>query len=289
MKLFLFGPGYSGRAVARALRGLVAGELAVAATVRDASKKAALHLEGIDAHLLDEAQPGTSLEAGLGGMTHLVSSVPPGAAGDPVLSRHRQTLLDAPDLKWLCYFSSLSVYGDHRGAWIDEDTACTPSGEMGRQRLAAEAGWAALAADKGVPLLILRLAGIYGPGRSALDRLEAGTARRIVKPGQVFNRIHRDDIGQITARAAIKRLSGLFNLGDDAPAPPQDVIAYAAELLGRPSPPETAFEDADLSAMAKSFYADNRRVSNARIKKALGVSLLYPSYREGLRAIHFGR
>ncbi|MEM9755633.1 MAG: NAD-dependent epimerase/dehydratase family protein, partial [Pseudomonadota bacterium] len=177
-------------------------------------------------------------------------------------------------------------YGDHAGAWVDETTPLTPATERGRARIAAEAEWMALHRDHGLPVHIFRLAGIYGPGRGPFAKVRRGTARRIIKPGQVFSRTHVEDIVQVL-RASIARPNpgAAYNVCDDDPAPPQDVIAHAADLLGLDPPPEVAFEDADLSPMAASFYAESKRVSNARIKSELGVRLRYPDYRAGLAAL----
>ena len=202
-----------------------------------------------------------------------------------MLLHHAADILAAPRLGWIGYYSTVGVYGDAGGEWIDESAPTEPLSARNRYRLEAEESWRELAAQKGVPLAVLRLAGIYGPGRSPFEKLENGTARRVVKPGQVFNRIHVTDIGAITAAAARARLSGTFNLADDEPAPPQDVIAHAARLLGVAPPPEIPFEEADLSPMAKTFYAGNRRVSNAKIKSALSYAFRYPTYREGHAAI----
>lgn len=191
--------------------------------------------------------------------------------------------------KWIGYFSTVGVYGDFGGQWVDEDAPTRPLNIRSRQRVEAEAAWRAYAAERGVPLFIERLAGIYGPGRSAFDKLREGTARRIVKPGQVFNRIHVSDIGRITARAAVTRLAGTFNLADAEPAPPQDLVTYAAHVMGIDPPAEVPFETAEMTSMARSFYSDNKRVSSKRVLEALGTDLLYPSYREGLDAIWKGR
>jgi nucleoside-diphosphate-sugar epimerase len=180
------------------------------------------------------------------------------------------------------------VYGDFGGEWIDEGAPLVPRNERSDRRVAAEAGWRNYAEGRELPLAILRLAGIYGPGRSTFDKLRKGTARRLVKPAQVFNRIHVDDIGRITALAGRQRLAGTFNLGDDEPAPPQDLVAYAAELLGIAPPPAIPYAEAELTPMQRSFYADNKRVANGAIKAALGIELLHPNYREGLRAILAG-
>lgn len=180
----------------------------------------------------------------------------------------------------------MGVYGDRQGAWVDETSEPQPSSERGRRRLAAEDAWRAFGARSGKHVQVFRLAGIYGPGRSAIDNLRAGTAKRIVKPGQVFNRIHVEDIAAVL-EAATERNEGhaIYNVADDEPAPPQDVVAYAAQLLGATPPPEIPFRDAGLSAMARSFYAENKRVSNERMKAGLGITLRYPTYREGLEAI----
>jgi nucleoside-diphosphate-sugar epimerase len=215
----------------------------------------------------------------------VVLSIPPTEAGDPALRMHRADLDAAPDLEWLCYFSTVGVYGDFGGAWIDESAPTRPINQRSAHRVEVEQQWRDYAADRGVPLLILRLAGIYGPGRSAFDKLREGTARRIVKPNQVFNRIHVEDIGRVTALGAQRKLSGTFNLADDEPAPPQDLIEYAARQMGVPVPPDVPFEEANMTPMARSFYSDNKRVSNKAIKAALGIELLYPTYREGLDAI----
>jgi nucleoside-diphosphate-sugar epimerase len=217
--------------------------------------------------------------------THVVFSIPPGAGGDPALVHHPADLDAAENLQWLCYYSTVGVYGDFGGAWIDEGAPLVPRNERSDRRVAAEQAWRDYAATRGVPLAILRLAGIYGPGRSVFDKLREGTAHRINKPGQVFNRIHVADIGRITALSAEARLEGTYNLADDEPAPPQDLVSYGATLMGVEPPPEVPFATAELTPMQRSFYADNKRVSNRAIKSALGIELLYPNYRVGLDAI----
>lgn len=280
LNLLVFGAGYSARAAIAALDAD-----SVAATTRSADKAAELAAAGIAMHIFDGTAPASSLRPAIARATHILVSIAPGADGDPVLAHHAADIVAAPSLQWIGYYSTIGVYGDAQGEWIDESAATEPLSPRNRYRLEAEAAWRGLAARKRLPLAILRLAGIYGPSRSPFDKLRNGTARRIAKPGQVFNRIHVADIGAITAAAARASLSGTFNLCDDQPAPPQDVIAHAADLLGVPPPPEIAFADADLSPMARTFYAGNRRVSNARIKAALGYTFLYPTYREGLAAI----
>jgi nucleoside-diphosphate-sugar epimerase len=216
-------------------------------------------------------------------------SAPPGAEGDPVLRHHSRDLARAPGLVWLGYLSTIGVYGDHGGEWVDETTPPTPSSERSRKRLAAEQAWQSSAEAHRITLQIFRLAGIYGPGRNALEKISSGRERRILKPGQVFNRIHVEDIASVVEAGihAGNAASGVFNVTDDEPAPPQDVSAFAAELLGREPPPLTPWEEAreTMSEMAQSFYAENKRVRNDRIKQTLGVALKFPTYREGLRAI----
>ncbi|MFZ5711110.1 MAG: SDR family oxidoreductase, partial [Pseudomonadota bacterium] len=231
--------------------------------------------------------PGTETARLLARATHVLSSVPPGPGGDPVLSRAAEALAEAaPRLRWVGYLSTTGVYGDHRGGWVDESTPPVPATERGRARVAAEAEWQALAARSGLPLHIFRLAGIYGPGRGPFEKIRDGTARRIVKPGQVFSRIHVDDIAQVLAASMERPDPGaVYNLCDDDPAPPGDVLAEAARLLGLPPPPEVPYETAEMTPMARSFYAESKRVRNDRIKRELGIRLLHPTYREGLAAI----
>lgn len=281
MNLFFFGMGFSAQAAARAVFALDP-HARIAGTSRRMEGVAALTRSGVSAHVFAGDAPGPSLGTDLTNATHIVLSIAPDAAGDPALVHHRADLDAAPNLQWLCYYSTVGVYGDFGGAWIDETAPLVPRNARSDRRVLAEQVWRDYAAERGVPLTVLRLAGIYGPGRSTFDKLRAGTSRRIVKQGQVFNRIHVADIGRITALAAEHRLDGTFNLADDEPAPPQDVIAHAAALIGVTAPPELAFETADMTPMQRSFYADNKRVSNARIKQALGIELLFPNYRAGL-------
>ena len=217
------------------------------------------------------------------GVTHLLISVPPAESGDPVLRCHADDLRRlAPALKWAGYLSTTGVYGDRHGEWVDETSPLQPSTTRGHRRLAAETEWRAL----GLPLHFFRLAGIYGPGRNQLVAVLDGSAKRIVKQGQIFSRIHVEDIAGVLAASIAQPWPGrAYNVCDDEPSPPQDVVAFAAELLKRPPPPEVAFDDAELSPMAKSFYAESKRVSNRRITEELGYRLLYPTYREGLRAL----
>ncbi|WP_048647368.1 SDR family oxidoreductase [Nitratireductor soli] len=282
-EFFIFGAGYSGRALARE----VVGEAeAIAGTTRDLANAGRLGRAGITPHAFTGggALPVDIADA-LSRTTHLVVGIAPGDAGDPVLAAARETITGAmPALKWIGYLSTVGVYGDHGGAWVDEATPCNPVSERSKQRVAAEDAWLALAAETGLPVAILRLSGIYGPGRNALANLVDGKARRIVKPGQVFNRVHVDDIAGAAAHLARRRESGVFNVTDDAPAAPQDVVAYAARVMGVEAPPEVAFEDAGLSPMGRSFYGECKRAANARLK-ATGYRLRHPDYRAAIDAM----
>ena len=276
--LISFGHGYVAQALGQAL---LADGWQVFGTTRDASRADALANTGVTPLLWSDEG---AIRAAMGQASHLLASAAPGPQGDPVLAAFGPTIAAAaPRLRWAGYLSTTGVYGDHQGAWVDEDTPLTPSTARGQARVLAEAEWQALTA---LPLHIFRLAGIYGPGRGPFAKLRAGTAQRIVKPGQVFSRIHRDDIVRVLrASMAHPNPGRMYNLCDDDPAPPQDVIGHAAQLLGLPMPPEIAFDQADLGPMARSFYAESKRVSNARIKQELGVSLAYPTYRQGLASL----
>lgn len=284
MNAFFFGLGYS--STQASMRMLTSGQYAdIGGTVRTAEKAQLLRDKGLSAHVFDGTAPGATLGPDLRKASHVILSIAPGEAGDPALLQHRADLDAAEGLEWLCYYSTIGVYGDFGGAWIDESAPLVPRNERSDRRVLAEQAWRDYAKERGVKLAILRLAGIYGPGRSTFDKLADGTAKRVIKPGQVFNRIHVEDIGRVTALAAEARLEGTFNLADDEPAPPQDLVTFAAGLMGVEPPPEVAFEAAQFTPMQKSFYTDNKRVSNAAIKQALGMELLHPNYRESLTAI----
>lgn len=277
--LLSLGHGYSAQALARRL--LPQG-WRILGTVRRPEAAEALRAEGVEPVIW----PGAPLAPALAEATHLLSSIPPGPAGDPVLVAEGAAIGAAAHLRWAGYLSTTGVYGDHAGGWVSEATPLAPASVRGARRVAAEAAWAAACARAGVPLAIFRLAGIYGPGRSPFERLRAGTARRIVKPGQVFSRIHVEDIAQVLEAAMARpEAAGAFNVCDDAPAPPQDVIVHAAELLGIAPPPEEPFETADLTPMAREFYGESKRVRNDRLRRDLGVRLLHPTFREGLAAV----
>jgi len=280
-RLFCFGLGYTALALARAL---AAEGWRIAGTTRDAERHARLAGEGFEMHRFDRDWPLEDPAAALAGATHALVAIAPDEAGDPVLGRHLADLRRCAGLAWVGYLGTTGVYGDRGGAWVDEAAAVAPSLPRTRRRVAAEGHWQA----SGLPVHVFRLAGIYGPGpgRNALEAVRAGTARRIVKPGQVFGRVHVDDIVQVL-RASMARPNpgAVYNVADDEPAPPQDVVAFACDLLSVAPPPEVPYEEAEISPMAQSFYADNRRIDNARIKGELGVQLRHPTYRHGLRAI----
>ena len=273
--LLSFGHGYSARALTR----LLPDDWRVIGTTRSEDKAAALMAEGTEPRIW----PGADLTPALNAATHLLISAGPNADGDPVLNALADEISSRRDqFEWVGYLSTTGVYGDHQGGWVDETTPLTPSTKRGQMRVDAEAAWQAM----GLPLHIFRLAGIYGPGRGPFAKVRNGTARRIIKKGQVFSRIHVDDIAQVLAASIAQPNPGaIYNLCDDDPAPPEDVIAHAADLLGLPIPPAQDFETADMTPMARSFYAESKKVRNDRIKDELGVTLLYPTYKTGLKAL----
>jgi hypothetical protein len=275
MQLFLFGAGYSARAFAKLIDGQAD---FIGGTTRDGAKFSDLKKEGITPFLFHGTHASQEIVDVLARVTHLVISTSPGQTGDPVLAQFGETIRrDMRHLQWIGYLSTVGVYGNHGGAWVDEDTPCHPVSARSAERVEAERGWQRLCDARGVPLAILRLSGIYGPGRNAFVNLVNGTARRLNKNGQVFNRIHVDDIAGALAFLSKRNEAGIFNITDDEPAPPQDVVAYAAELMGVEPPEEADFETAPLTPMARSFYGENKRVSNRRIKE-LGFSFRYPDY-----------
>jgi nucleoside-diphosphate-sugar epimerase len=280
-RVLLLGAGYSARAIARALPAQTRKQ----GTTRSKEKAAELDDMGIEP-LLYEAGQGLSadLHSALEAANAIVVSVSPNTSGDPLLQDIKKGGVQLKAASWLCYLSTVGVYGDHAGAWIDENAECHPVSDRSRQRLAAEQAWQAYAAEKKVPLAIMRLAGIYGPGRSALDSLRSGKARRIIKPGQVFNRIHVEDIAGAALHLMNICANGIYNIADDEPAPPQDVVEFAAELLGIEPPPEIPFEEAPLTPMGRSFYGECKRVSNSRLKRD-GYNFAFPDYRAGLKAL----
>lgn len=274
-RLFCFGFGYSAGVLAALLR---AEGWTVTGTRRSPGDDPGMYAFGADAPFQD---------GWLEGVTHLLISIPPGSDGDPALMAAGAALARrARQFAWAGYLSTTGVYGDHGGGWVDEDTPLNPGPGRSTWRAAAEAGWMALHHAHGLPLHIFRLAGIYGPGRNALENVRAGKARRIDAPGQLFSRIHVADIASVLrASIAAPHPGRIYNVCDDEPAAGADVTAYACALTGAPLPPLIALKDAELGPMARSFYRDNRRVRNERIKSELGVRLAFPSYREGLAAL----
>ncbi|WKL20033.1 SDR family oxidoreductase [Agrobacterium tumefaciens] len=279
MHVMIFGAGYSGKAISNALKTEAA---TLAGTTRSKDKFSSLTAAGMTPILFDGAHLNDELITAMGSVTHLVQSIAPGKEGDPLLALLGDDLKRLlPNLKWLAYLSTVGVYGDHDGAWVDEDTPCRPVSARSVERVAAETAWATAAQRADAPLAILRLSGIYGPGRNAFMNFEKGTARRLVKKDQVFNRIRVEDIGAALAFLAQRNQRGVFNVTDDEPGPPQDVVSYAATLMGIEPPPEQPFETADLTPMARSFYGENKRVSNARIRR-LGFDFGFPDYKMSL-------
>ena len=279
MKYLIFGHGYTAGFLTPELRKLgwhVTGTTRHHADRVAAAGAAPLIWPGDDERLRTEIAQAEAI---------LVSTAPDPETGDPVLAAFRDDLARARP-RWLGYLSTTGVYGDRDGGWVDEDSALDGSGPRAIARIRAEAEWRDLAQDAGLPLHIFRLAGIYGPSRGPFEKVQNGTARRIIKKNQVFSRIHVADIAQVLlASLNTPHPGAVYNVCDDDPAPPQDVIAYAAQLLGLPIPPEIPFDQADLSPMARSFYGDSKRVHNDRIKDDLGVRLLYPDYKTGLQAL----
>ena len=284
-KLFCFGLGYT----ARALAGRLSSDgWRIAGTGRDVDAHRAMTDRGWQILPFDEGCPLEDFADALGGTTHLLSSVPPGEAADPVLAAHGADIAGLASLQWAGYLSTTGVYGDRQGGEVDESSDRIPASERGRRRVMAEDAWLTLWKEHGIPVHIFRLAGIYGPGRNALETVRQGRARRIHRPGQVFGRIHLDDIVQtLVASIAHPNPGAAYNLADDEPAPPDEVIAHACELLGVEPPALQEFDAVkdNLSPMALSFYGESKRVSNRRIQEELGVRLKWPTYREGLKGL----
>ncbi len=273
--LLSFGHGYSAQALERHLR-----DWRIIGTTRNEDKLAAMMARGVEPRIW----PGANMIPALDNATHLLISAAPGEDGDPVLAELREDIAArAGQFEWVGYLSTTGVYGDHQGDWVDENTALTPATKRGIARVRAENEWSSI---PGLPLHIFRLAGIYGPGRGPFAKVRNGTARRIIKPGQVFSRTHVADIAQVLAASIARPNPGAaYNVCDDDPAPPEDVIAHAADLLGLPVPEAEDFNTAEMTPMARSFYAESKKVRNDRIKEELGVKLRYPDYRAGLAAL----
>lgn len=281
MRLFVFGIGYSARACINELKQNCAW---IGGTTRSAEKASAFTTEGIESFLFDGTHS-DKIAAALSRATHILVSVAPGEGGDPVLNAFKEELADFRG-EWIGYLSTVGVYGNHDGAWVDEDTVCKPVSQRSRLRCDAENAWLDLASRTGVSTGIYRLSGIYGPGRNTFVNFKKGTARRLVKPGQVFNRIFVDDIAGAVSASIKVPATRIYNVTDNEPAPPQDVVSLAAELLGVDPPKEIPFDTADLSPMARSFYGENKRVSNRRVREELGYDFKYPDYKTALRHLY---
>ncbi|EYR83348.1 SDR family NAD(P)-dependent oxidoreductase [Shinella sp. 838] len=281
--LLILGAGFSGKAIGQTFK---AAGFSVSGTTRSAEKADDLRALGIAPILYDGGPVPEALAADMARATHVVQSIAPGKDGDPLFRAGMPSLSALmPKLVWAGYLSTVGVYGDHKGGWVDEDTALNPVSARSIERVSAENHWLDFGRISDLPVAVLRLAGIYGPGRNALRNMDEGTARRLVKKDQVFNRIRVEDIGRSALFLAEKSLGGVWNITDNEPGPPQDVVAEAARLMGLPVPPDIPFEAAELSPMARSFYGENKRVSNARLRAA-GFEFRFPDYRQSLAELH---
>ena len=277
--LLILGAGFSGKAIGETFK---AAGFSVSGTTRSTEKAETLRTLGIEPILYDGGVISKALAADMARATHLVQSIAPGKDGDPLFRANVPALSTLmPKLEWAGYLSTVGVYGDHKGGWVDEETVLNPVSARSVKRVEAENHWLAFGKASGLPVAVLRLAGIYGPGRNALRNMEEGTARRLIKQDQVFNRIRVEDIGRSALFLAETRHGGVWNITDDEPGPPQDVVAEAARLMGLPTPPDIPFETAELSPMARSFYGENKRVSNAKLRAA-GFEFRFPNYRQSL-------
>lgn len=283
-KLFCFGYGYTCDYLGHELSQLGGGAWRLFGTTRDPEKRATLRARGVQVYNFDADHPLLDPLDIMEETTHVVISTPPDDEGDPAFLTHAEDILKIPGIEWVGYLSTTGVYGDRQGGWVDENSELRPSSRRGTRRVLAEEQWLSLHKSHGLPVHVFRLAGIYGPGRSALDSVRAGVARRINKPGHAFARIHVEDIVNVLIASMARPNPGaIYNVCDDAPAPSHEVIACACELLGRNAPPLVEFDDANLAPITRSFYMDNRKVKNDRIKTELGVKLKYPDFRAGLR------
>lgn len=279
MHVLILGAGFSGKAIAQAFLPLAH---SVTGTTRTTEKLGTLQSLGLDALVYDGATMSPALAAVMQRTTHLIQSIAPGRDGDPLMRADAPPLCGLmPNLKWVGYLSTVGVYGDHGGAWVTEDAPLEPVSERSVERVAAEQAWLAFGRDSNLPVAVLRLSGIYGPGRNAFCNMAAGTARRLIKPNQVFNRIRVEDIAGAAVFLSGRLAGGIFNVTDHEPAPPQDIVVEAARLMGVEPPPEIPFETAELSPMARSFYGENKRVSNAKLRD-LGFVFRFPDYRISL-------
>lgn len=283
-KLFCFGYGYVAQALAETLKAKDAG-WKIAGTTRDMDKLRTLKKQGVSMYMFDDDHPLDDPFIALEGVTHLLLSIPPSDNGDPAFLQHADDLLRIDSLKWIGLLSTTGIYGDRDGGWVDEESEIRPTSKRGSRRALAEAEWLSLKSSWNAPVHVFRLAGIYGPGRSALDAVRAGHSRRIDKPGHAFNRVHIDDIVQVLTASMEKPHPGrIYNVADDKASPSHEVIAYACSLLGIPISPLIPFDTVDQAPIARSFYLDNKRVDNRRIKDELDVTLKYPGFEDGLKA-----
>ena len=279
MRLFVFGVGYSATACVKLLQekcDLISG------TTRTTEKAAYLKNSEIDSYIFDGETKNPDICCALKNSTHLIISIAPSEHGDCVLQNYRNEIIDS-SIEWIGYLSTVGVYGNHNGDWVDENSECRPTSNRSIYRIKTESDWSNLARQKNIPISILRLAGIYGPGRNTFINLTRGTAKRIIKPGQVFNRIYVDDIAGAVATSIEQTYNGTLNVSDGNPCPPQDVVTFAAALLGVDPPDEVPFESANISPMARSFYSENKRVSNQKLNTSLGYNLKFPNYRIALK------
>lgn len=282
-RLFCFGLGYCAQALATRLktRGWT-----ISGTCRSEEKRKRLLVEGIDAYHFDGSSMEDEAVQALEDATHVLVSIPPQDTGDVVLTHHARGLVESNSLNWLGYLSTTGVYGNRDGSWVDEQAVLRPESERARRRVWAEEKWMTLQRNSNIPVHIFRLVAIYGPGRGPLERVKQGKARRVDKPGQVFCRVHVEDVAQTLEASIVQPKPGaVYNISDDYPSSPAEVTEYACRLLGVIPPPMVPLEQADLSEMSRSFYADNKRVGNRRIKKELGVRLMYPDYKSGLKSL----
>ena len=283
--LFIFGYGYTVDFLGRTL--LEQG-WKISGTTRDVQKRNALRTQGVNAYVFDSDKPLGDPLAMFDGVTHLLISTPPDQEGDLVCRLHGDDILNIPSLEWIGYLSTTSVYGDRDGGFVDEDSELRPTSIRGSRRVRAEHDLKQLADAKKIPLDIFRMAGIYGPGRSALDSVRAGIKRRILKAGHAFSRVYVEDVVNVILKSiesANTPKTRVFNVADDEAAPSHEVIAYACRLLGQDPPPLVPFEEANLAPITLSFYSDNKRIKNEKIKKELGIVLKFPNYRAGLEAV----
>lgn len=284
-KLFCFGYGYVAENLAKALKAQDS-SWEICGTTRDPEKRAQMREDGVKAFLFYDDKAFNDPIFMLDGVTHILISIPPNAQGDPVFQSHARDILQIPTVQWVGYCSSTSVYGNRDGDWVDEKSEIRPSSERGSKRARAESAWLKMRRIAGIPINIFRISGIYGPGRSAIDAVRAGDSRRINKPGHVFNRMHIDDIVQVMIASMSQPKPGdIYNLADDLPVSSHELISYACQLLGKTPPPMIDFKDVDMAPIARSFYKDNKRVRNNKIKEKLGITLKYPDYKSGLDAI----